>query len=121
MRRLRNFWRWLLEQNDPAHAMTDRRRLTFRCSICSINWPYIVSFTKCPQCGEECRGLRLDTPTTLGDHIMGVEEATDYCVANGLELQPNHVRRVKSLSAWIPQLRRDLDNWGVEAPDWMKR
>jgi hypothetical protein len=102
-------------------SIDENRRLTMRCSIHGISWPYSRSFLQCPLCGEDCSALRLKEEDVAD--ILTHEQANAVLREHGLREIPEPVtRRIKRMSAreLIHRLHDDLDSWAKEAPPWAK-
>lgn len=101
------------------------QRLTFHCDLCSRNWPYIEGFNTCknPDCdGNPCRGLRLDEPSTMYDHIMTYDEARQEIQSfsqSSAAAKPLPIKRGPT-AAELRSLMSDLDGWARAAPWFMK-
>lgn len=41
----------MIDERDDKEGPEDR---TYRCSICTLDWPAYENFSVCPSCGENC-------------------------------------------------------------------
>lgn len=115
----------------------DGTGLTYRCSICSENWPLFARFAECPVCEHRTSFMRIELDAILTipqaneilrDHglptiqtkrripVMGPGDAAarqpkTNAVAVGREPTEDEVKR----------LHKALDDWALFRPSWMRR
>lgn len=82
-------------------------RLTCRCTVCGINWPYDSAFTICPLCDSATKPLKFLADNK--DHILTSAEAKRQSAPQPAEEE------------LVVALHDDLDQWETTRPKWLKK